>query len=254
MKKPKLSVVMSCYNAERTVEKAVESILNQSFRKFEFIIIDDASTDNTLAILNQYQKQDSRITLLINEINQGLSYSLNRGIREAWGPLIARMDADDISYSSRLQIQYDFMQEHQEVDILGTAVRYVDHSNNPIKTMRLPSIDHDIKKRVFRKTLVFHPTVMLKKEVYEKHGYYDPDLRWAEDADLWYRVYDKVVFHNLPDVLLDYTIKSKINRKILKNNLLVKWTNLNRRGKTIRYMPLLIKEIFTLSLRSVKNY
>ena len=120
--------------------------------------------------------------------------------------------------------------------------------------MRLPVNDHDIKRRVFKKTLVFHPTVMIKKEVYEQHGYYDPDLRWAEDADPWYRLYDKVVFHNLSEVLLDYTIKSKISRKILLNNLKVKWRNLNRRGKTLYYMPLLIKEIFTMSIRSIKNY
>ena len=254
MTDPKLSVVMSCYNAQGTVQKAIDSIVNQSFTEFEFIIIDDASSDNTLEILSQYQKQDKRITILTNESNQGLSYSLNRGIQQARTPIIARMDADDISYSSRLQFQYDFMQDHPEVDILGTAVRYVDKSNKPVKTMSLPSEDRDIKKRVFRKTLVFHPTVMIRKEVYEQHGYYDPELRWAEDADLWYRLYDKVIFHNLSDVLLDYTIKSKINHKILTNNLRVKWKNLNRRGKTFRYMPLLIKEIFTLSIRRVKNY
>ncbi len=254
MTDPKLSVVMSCYNAQGTVQKAIDSIVNQSFTEFEFIIIDDASSDNTLEILSQYQKQDKRITILTNKSNQGLSYSLNRGIQQARTPIIARMDADDISYSSRLQLQYDFMQDHPEVDILGTAVRYVDKSNKPVKTMSLPTEDRDIKKRVFRKTLVFHPTVMIRKEVYEQHGYYDPELRWAEDADLWYRLYDKVIFHNLPDVLLDYTIKSKINHKILTNNLRVKWKNLNRRGKTFRYMPLLIKEIFTLSIRRVKNY
>ena len=254
MTDPKLSVVMSCYNAQGTVQKAIDSIVNQSFTEFEFIIIDDASSDNTLEILSQYQKQDKRITILTNESNQGLSYSLNRGIQQARTPIIARMDADDISYSSRLQFQYDFMQDHPEVDILGTAVRYVDKSQKPVKTVSLPSEDRDIKKRVFRKTLVFHPTVMIRKEVYEQHGYYDPDLRWAEDADLWYRLYDKVIFHNLPDVLLDYTIKSKINHKILTNNLKVKWKNLNRRGETFRYMPLLIKEIFTLSIRRVKNY
>ena len=254
MTDPKLSVVMSCYNAQQTVQKAIESMLNQSFTEFEFIIIDDASSDNTLDILSQYQKQDKRITILANESNQGLSYSLNRGIQQARTPIIARMDADDISYSGRLQLQYHFMHDHPEVDILGTAVRYVDKSQKPVKTVSLPSEDRDIKKRVFRKTLVFHPTVMIRKEVYEQHGYYDPDLRWAEDADLWYRLYDKVIFHNLPDVLLDYTIKSKINHKILTNNLKVKWKNLNRRGETFRYMPLLIKEIFTLSIRRVKNY
>lgn len=254
MTDPKLSVVMSCYNAQPTVRVAIESILNQSFTEFEFIVIDDASSDNTLEILYQYQRRDKRITVLANESNQGLSYSLNRGIQQAQTPIIARMDADDISHSSRLRLQYDFMQDHPEVDILGTAVRYVDKSQNPVKIISLPSEDRDIKKRVFRKTLVFHPTVMIKKFVYTQHGYYDPNLRWAEDADLWYRLYDKVIFHNLPDVLLDYSIKSKINHKILTNNLKVKWKNLNRRGKTIRYIPLLIKEIFTLSIRRIKNY
>jgi len=254
MNNPKVSVVMSCYNAEQTVQKAVESILNQSFKAFEFIIIDDASSDQTLEVLCQYQQQDNRIILLTNESNRGLSYSLNRGIKQARTALIARMDADDFSYSNRLQLQYDFMGTNADVDILGTSVRCLNESHQPVKTIHPPTNDRDIKRRVFRKTLVFHPTVMIKKEIFEQHGYYDPDLRWAEDADLWFRLYDKVVFHNLHEVLLDYTIKSKINRKILINNLRVKWRNLNRRGMTLSHMPVLIKEIFTLSIRSIKNY
>ena len=254
MADPQVSVVMSCYNAEQTVEKAIESILNQSFKAFEFIIIDDASSDRTSDILLQYQKLDDRITLLTNEPNCGLSYSLNRGIKHAKTPLIARMDADDVAYSKRLQVQYDFMTTHKEVDLLGAAVRYVDEVGNPIKIVHLPSDDNAIKARVFKKTLVFHPTIMIKKDVYEKHGYYDPKLRWAEDADLWYRLYDRIVFHNLQDTLLDYTLKPKINRKILLNNLRVKWINLGRRNKRFKYLPILIMEIFTLFLRSVKNY
>ena len=254
MADPKLSVVMSCYNAQQTVQKAIDSILNQSFRDFEFIIIDDASSDLTSEILARYQQQDNRITILTNQSNQGLSYSLNRGIRYAKTPLIARMDADDIAYLSRLKEQFDFMHSHQEVDILGTAVRYIDESGKPIKAMQLPTENEAIKARVFKKTLVFHPTVMIKKQVFEQHGYYDPQLRWAEDADLWYRIYDKIVFHNLSQVLLDYTLKPQINRKILLNNLRVKWRNLNQRGLTIEYLPHLIKEIFTLLIRSVKNY
>jgi len=250
----KLSIVMSCYNAEGTLRRAINSILNQTFSAFEFIIIDDASTDQTKAILDEFAAIDSRIQLVQNQINQGLSYSLNKSIKTAKTPFIARMDADDYAYPDRMLKQYEFLQAHPQVDILGSAVRYIDQDGRQLKNVTLPSKHSDIIKRVFKKTLVLHPTIMLKKEVYDNYGYYNPNLRWAEDADLWYRIYDRVTFHNLSEVLLDYTLKSTINRRILWKNMSVKWKNLHKRGLVLSHLHHIIGDLITLSIRRVKNY
>ncbi len=254
MDKPAVSVVISCYNAQSTIIAAMDSLIDQSLRQIEIIVIDDASTDNTLDILNQYASKDARITILTNQVNRGLSYSLNRGIDATKSDIIARMDADDVSHLNRLKKQYDYMIAHPDIDILGSGVRYKDEQGHHIKDQILPSNHEEIIKRLFKKTLVFHPTIMIKKSVYQQYGNYDENLRWAEDSDLWYRIYDKVCFHNLPETLLDYTLKSNLNKKIVLNNLRVKWINLSKRGMVLSFLPYLLKDLITLGLRSVKNY
>ena len=251
---PKVSIVMSCYNAESTLQRAVNSILDQTFTDFELIIIDDASSDQTSEILNQYALNDTRIQLVTNEKNQGLSYSLNKGIKIAQSQIIARMDADDYAYPDRILKQYEFLLTHKKVDILGSAVRYLNEDGEVFKSLTLPTTHEHIVHRIFKKTIVFHPTIMLRKQVYENHGYYDPKLRWAEDADLWYRIYDQVTFHNLQEILLDYTVKSSISNRILCNNIRVKWDNLRKRGLVLSHLPYIMRDLITLSLRRVKNY
>ena len=134
------------------------------------------------------------------------------------------------------------------------CIRDSDEDGRHIKNITLPSKHSEIIKRVFIKTLVLHPTIMLKKEVYDNYGYYNPNLRWAEDADLWYRIYDRVTFHNLSEILLDYTLKSTINRRILRKNMSVKWKNLHKRGLVLSHLHHIIGDLITLSIRRVKNY
>src|SRR5688572_4742991 len=129
---------MSVYNGEAYLAQAMDSILGQSFSSFEFIVIDDASTDDTARILADYAGRDSRICLLSNQRNMGLAWSLNRGLKQADGRYIARMDADDISLPPRLEKQFSFMEEHSGVGVTGTAVEIIDASGQVIGQRTYP--------------------------------------------------------------------------------------------------------------------
>ena len=249
---PELSVLMSCFNAEKTVKRAIQSILNQSFENFEFIIIDDCSSDATPQILDQYQKQDPRIRVLTNESNLGLAASLNKGIGVCNCPIIARMDADDHALPQRFQLQLAFFNANEEVDILGSAVQtYYPKTDRLGNVIVLPSNHVDIIKRIFKKTLVFHPTIMIRKKIFDEIAQYDPHLKWAEDSDLWYRIYDKVTFHNLEEPLLIYTVKSRLNWKIISQNWKVKTRNLQDRKMLFRYLPFVVYASLSQIFRSI---
>lgn len=240
----KVSVVMSCYNARGTLDRAIQSILAQTYRDFDFIIIDDGSTDDSLDLLKSWSAKDERIKLITNKNNLGLSASLNKGIKAAQGVYIARMDADDWAFEQRLATQVDFLDQHSQVDILGTAVIHVSEEGETIGAAVLPRSHKEIVDRVFKKPLVYHPTVMVRSKVYKTYGLYDTEIRWAEDADLWYRIYDKVGFHNLEEPLLYYTVKSKFRWRHARENIKVKLKNLKRRRLLLRYSPQLAYDVF----------
>lgn len=251
---PKVSVIMPCYNCESTLARAINSILDQSYADFELILIDDGSDDNTDRIIQSYTTKDHRIKSIKNGKNRGLAYSLNRGIDLARAEIIMRMDADDWSYPDRLGSQYDFLIKHPDIDVLGGSMKNVNDKGDELSVKSLPEYHDDIIKRIFIKTLVYHPTIMIKKSVFQKYGYFDDALRWAEDADLWYRIYDKVRFHNLPQVVLKYTVKKALSWKVVSNNLVVKYRNLKRQGKLAWGLPILVRDSMIFSLKWIKNF
>ena len=202
--KPKITVLMSVYNGQDHLEEAIESILNQTFSDFEFLIINDASSDNSLEIIKSFQ--DKRIRLVQNDFNIGLTKSLNKGINLANGELIARMDCDDISLPGRFSEQVSFMDQNQEVGICGTWFRI-------IKKRRVISypIEHErIKCDLLFKNMIAHPTVMMRKALIQKYNlYYDPELITAQDYELWIRASQHIKLANIPRVLLYYRIHEK---------------------------------------------
>src|SRR5437016_6143907 len=131
---PTVSIIMAVHNAERFLAAAVESVLAQSFGDFEFIIVDDGSSDDSGAILRQFAKQDDRIHLIARE-NRGLTCSLNEMIAEARGEFLARMDADDLALPQRLAVQVKFMQEHPDVVLLGGAYELIDEAGRALTTL-----------------------------------------------------------------------------------------------------------------------
>lgn len=199
---PCVTVLMTMYNARAFLTEAVESILGQSFRDFEFLVVDDGSTDNSGDLLASYG--DSRIRYIRNERNMGQPASLNRGILLARGRYIARMDADDIARPHRLQRQVTFMDQHSEVGICGGQIRKF--ASGPGRLVRYPLRQEEIRVVSLFHSGFPHPGVMLRREVLLQHQlYYDETMNSSvEDYDLWSRLVELTGSANLSCEVLDY--------------------------------------------------
>lgn len=205
---PKISVVLPVRNGELYLSAALHSILTQTFVKFELIVVDDGSSDKTPEILSEFQKRDTRVRIVCNP-GVGLVDALNYGVRIASAPLIARMDADDVCLPERFQLQYDFLTAHPEVAVLGTQVIFVDHIGLPIsKTPRLPQQPDDVARLLLKGCCIRHPTVVFRREAFERAGGYRNELVDAEDYDLWLRIAERALLANLPEQLLYYRVHS----------------------------------------------
>lgn len=205
---PKVTVLMSVYNGEKYLKEAIDSIISQTFTDFEFLIIDDASTDRTPEMLRSYG--DSRIKIITNEENLGLTKSLNKGLALARGKYIARMDADDISHPKRLEKQANYLDENPEIGILGTNVQYIDESGKYHEILQRPEKDALIKWALCFFNPIAHPTVMMQLYLIKEINGYDENIIYAQDYDLWVRLSSKSAFWNLQDILL-YLRKSDNN-------------------------------------------
>ncbi len=205
----KISVLMPAYNARKYISEAIESVLNQTFKDFEFIIIDDCSTDKTLEIIEDYAKKDSRIIALRNEVNLKMSHTLNKGLALAKGKYIARMDADDWCHPERLYKQFVFMENNPEIGISGGSMNICDENLN-VKSLRKYNLtDREIKKNIFKYSPFCHPSIIIKKEVFDRVGRYDANFNPAEDYELYFRIGEFYKFGNLDDVLLRYRVVEK---------------------------------------------
>lgn len=200
-KYPKISVLMPVYNAERFLREAIDSILNQTFRDFEFIIINDASTDNSKNIILSYN--DKGIRYFENDINLGVAGTLNKGLELARSDLVARMDADDISFPNRLEMQYKMMEKDKKIAVLASIFDVVDESGNFMYTEKYANSSEEIYYALQFRDCLGHPTVMFRKRIIlNVYKGYDINHE-AEDYDLWLRVSSKYKF-------------SKINTSLLK--------------------------------------
>jgi cellulose synthase/poly-beta-1,6-N-acetylglucosamine synthase-like glycosyltransferase len=201
---PVVSVVMSVLNGELFLSEAVESILAQSFTDFEFIIINDGSTDETATLLDRYQKSDFRVRVYHQQHN-GLVESLNRGCAFAQGKYIARMDADDIALKDRLLSQVDFMEKHPDVVVLGGAVEFIDTEGEALGVVSTnPISDHQIRAALVSGCPFWHPTVLIRRDALHSVGGYRKKFIDAEDCDLWLRMADHAQLANLASVVLKY--------------------------------------------------
>jgi hypothetical protein len=206
MAPPIVSIVMSVFNGERFLPQAVESMLNQTFKDFEFIIIDDGSGDGSAAILDSYQTRDPRIRVY-HQKNKGLISSLNFGCELACGKYIARMDADDIAIPDRLLLQVEFMESHPEVSVVGGAVQFINADGKALITARYPTRNRDIQRELLDGSVLWHPTVLFLKTTFVSIGGYR-NIADAEDYDLWLRIADHFQLANLSTVVLKYRIHS----------------------------------------------
>ena len=202
---PRVSVLMCVYNEGHYLSEAIESILNQTYRDFEFLIINDGSTDSSREIILSYD--DPRIRLVDNPKNMGLPKSLNRGLELARGTLICRMDSDDISFPERLEKQIPFMEKNPDVLILGaqhTNFRMTHHLKKPSTTF--PTTDIGIKWNLMFGPILSHTAVVYRKgTVWNELGGYDPYYAVEEDKELWSRCvarYSTECIRNFADALV----------------------------------------------------
>ena len=201
MKSPIISVVMSVYNGDKYLREAIESILNQTFNNFEFIIVNDGSEDGSLDIIKSYN--DSRI-VVVDQENTGLAIALNNGIQIAKGRYIARMDADDISDINRLEIQYNFLESNPEIGIVGTWITFIDDNGNEIGKKKEPISPNEINNKILTYGCFNHGTVMFRRDVFFKAGKYSdeyPENPPTEDFALWNRILRISSGANIPQYL-----------------------------------------------------
>jgi len=201
MDNPKISVLMPAYNTEKYIGEAIESILNQTFKDFEFIIIDDCSTDNTWEIIQGYVKKDERIIVLRNKKNSKICKTLNRGIDIAKGKYIARMDADDWSYPDRFEKQFKFMENNPEVVISGGTMEVCDEKMDLLNQRKYNLTDGEIRKKLFRYSPFCHATTIYKTKIVKKINGYDEMFYVAQDYDFYFRLGMHGKFGNLKDIL-----------------------------------------------------
>ena len=196
----KVLILMPVYNAAKYLKEAIESILNQTFEDFEFLIIDDGSTDKSAEIIKTYN--DPRIKFMKNKHNVGLIRTLNKGLKLAESEYIARMDADDISTPDRLQKQVEFMDENPETGICGCKMEVFGYANY---ICRYPESYEEIKASFIFINSLPHPGVIIRKSFLDKYKLsYSKEYVYCEDYELWTRAVQLFPIRNHPDILLKY--------------------------------------------------
>ncbi len=198
----RVSVLMAVHNGEKYLHQALDSILSQTYTDFEFIIVDDGSSDSTVPIVGGYAARDRRMVLVYNEANIGLTRSLNRGLELAQGEYVARMDADDISLPGRLNAQVSFLDDHPEVAVLGTAAYLIDPSGVQGQLIRFPESHDHLRWLMCFDNPIIHPSVMFRRELVIRLGGYDESVSTAQDFNLWYRIGRLAKLSNLQNVYL----------------------------------------------------
>jgi len=207
----KISVIMPVYNADRFLEASIESIINQTYRNFELIIICSSPTDETRRILTTYQESDERVTVTYQE-KKGIIFARNSGCLQAKGEYISVMDADDVSVPDRFELQAAFLEKHPDVGIVCSWADYMDEGGRVFKKVHPPATSPVIGWYLFFGDCIVHSTAMIRSEVLKKVGYYTPGKKgFPEDYDLWIRAFQVTKLANIPRPLVKYRMHTSNN-------------------------------------------
>jgi glycosyltransferase involved in cell wall biosynthesis len=207
-----VAVVMAVHNGRRTVRPAIESVRAQTFTGWTMAVVDDGSSDGTAECLRAAAAADPRVVVLTNPVRRGLAASLNIAWRSVRAPLIARMDADDLSDPVRLERQVEFMAQHPQVDVVGTGARLVSPEGTLLGAATRPESHDALLACLYRESPFYHPSVMMRRSFLERVHGYDERLRRAQDQDLWFRGLEAGArYHNLPDPLITYTVSRRVS-------------------------------------------
>ena len=239
---PKISVIMPVYNTEKYLKYSIESILNQSFKDFEFIIINDGSTDNSLNIIKEYSTRDNRIKIVDQE-NSGVSISRNKGIINSIGEYVAFVDADDIWELNKLEIQLKEFEKDVELKICGTLAKIINEDNLEIGHFNYPPItDKEIKLKSIYKNPFITSSLLLKRGILDIEKLFNKNLSLAED----YEFNTKYLYKNKCKNLSEYLVKYRIHNISSSRKSLITKIEMKFSATKIRMLALirLIKSIF----------
>ncbi|AEI48142.1 glycosyltransferase family 2 protein [Runella slithyformis] len=209
---PQITIAMPVYNGAKTLERAVNSILNQTYQHWQLLILDDGSTDTSIEIAKKFN--DNRIVVLTDGQRKGITPRLNQAIELAKGHYFARMDADDFSYPERFSKQVAFLEAHPYIDLVGTHIRLVDKAGNCIGVRTFPTHHTEITAKPWLKSIsVAHPTWCGKTAWFQQWKY--RTMLKNEDQDLLLRAHESSRYANLPEILLDYTFVHTFQKSLL---------------------------------------
>ncbi len=193
---------MSTYNDSKYIGEAIESVLKQTFSNWEFIIIDDVSTDNTEKIIKSFSRKDKRFKVIKNKSNKGFAVNLNTGVRISKAKFIARLDSDDVWIDkNKLKKQIVFMNSNPDFGLVGSWAIAIDKKGKKLFTIKYPSLDDEIRRRMLFENCFVHSSVLFSKKVVLKLGNYDPKQAY-EDYQLWLKVGTVLKFYNIPEFLV----------------------------------------------------
>ena len=207
MNSPTVTVFIPCYNAERFIAETIDSILNQTFRDFEVLIIDDGSTDNSRSILEHYSRKDDRIRVLFNKRNRGVGFTRNRGIREARGKYLATMDADDIAVPFRLEKEVQFLNKHETIGIVSGGMYVIDEKGGKHRKFKNAYNSNEVKARMFFENVIINSASMYRLDVVREHNVrYKDNFHGIEDYMFWCTLLKYTNAVILDDYLVYYRI------------------------------------------------
>lgn len=193
---------MSVHNGRRYLGRAIESIQNQTFRDFEFLIVNDASTDGSGGVCRRYADSDSRIRVLSNSSTRGLAFSLNKAWSVSKGTYLARMDADDVSLHDRFEKEIEYLEDHPEIGLVGCFFREMDGEGTVSEVVSdFPTEPAVLQWRLFLENPIPHPCVMMRRSIFEQMGGYDERWSISQDYDFFVRSSRITRLSNVPEVL-----------------------------------------------------
>lgn len=205
-KKPLVSVILPAYNGLPYLEKAIHSVLKQTFTRFELLILDDASTDNSWELIKKYATKDKRIRIFRNKKNLGIGKALNLLIEKTSAQFLARMDADDVMSEKRLEKQINYLRKHPEIVVLGSFMKEIDKKGKVIGKRMMPVGHNDIYQMMYYATGIQNPTVIFNRKLIPQNFSWYQEAGLIEDLDMFFRLFKYGRFANLPEFLMFYRI------------------------------------------------
>jgi glycosyltransferase involved in cell wall biosynthesis len=250
--RPLISVLTPVFNAEAYLDEMLASLQRQTLTDFEAVLVDDGSTDASAEILERATRDDSRFRLMRLPANQGIVAALNHGLEACRGTYIARLDADDVAYSTRLERQVRYLEKHPEIVALGTSLAYIDSAGRPLGRVRQSTL----RGSLLRANPLMHPTVMFRHDVLRAAGLrYRSEFAYAEDFYLWLELSRQGRLGSLDEVTVLYRVspsalRARRLRAMLRATLKVQWAAIARLGFRPRLsdLPAFLAEVGLLAL------